>query len=113
MRIGKGADANKALGVKRSKGHDDKKAQAHLQTQMAIRWIAGRLNSELVIDSEGRLVPEVEKPPTKAAATREAARLFGLNLENLQRACPSIEKLNRLANFNWDGQRPLLNKPRD
>jgi hypothetical protein len=113
MQIGYGVDANEALGVKRGKGHDDKKAQAHMKTQMAIRWIACRLNSVGPVDSEGRMTPDPEEPPTKAAAIKEASRLYGLNPENLHRACPTKAELTRLADFGWDDQRPVINKTRD
>ena len=100
--IGCGTDANVALGVKRSKGHDDKKAEAHYSTQRAIRWIAGRMNP---INGEN--------PPYRIDAIREAAEAFRLDEDNLGRACPSKQRLTELASFDWDSQRPLLNKPRD
>jgi len=100
--IGCGTDANVALGVKRSKGHDDKKAEAHYLTQIAIRWIAGRMNP---IDGEN--------PPKRIDAIREAAEAFCLDVDNLARACPSKQRLTELAAFDWDSQRPQINKPRD
>lgn len=100
--IGCGNDANVALGLKRSKGQDDKKGQAHYLTQIAIRWIAGVMNP---IDDG--------KPPKKIDAIREAAQLFNLDEDNLARACPKKERLSELATFDWDSQRPQLNKIRD
>lgn len=100
-RIGSGTDANEALGIKRGKGHDAKKAEAHYLTQVAIRWIAGRMNLEN------------ETPPKKRVAIEEAATAFGLEVDNLTRACPSIKKLTQIATFSWDSQRPRLQKPGD
>ena len=100
--IGCGIDANVALRVRRSKGHDDKKAEAHYLTQRAIRWIAGLMNP---IDGE--------KPPKKSIAIAHAANAFGLDVDNLTRACPNKQRLTEMATFDWNSQRPLLNKPRD
>lgn len=99
--IGCGADANESLGIERGKGHDDKKAAAHLKTQIAIRWIAGRMNLE------------GEKPPKKIDAIKEAAAAFKLEEDNLARDCPSVQELKRIATFDWNSQRPQLKKPRD
>ena len=96
--IGSGTDANTALGVKRGKGHDDEKFEKHMKNQMAIRWIAGRMNP---IDDE--------KPPLKNVAVQEAASHFGLEVDNLKRACPSEAKLKALVEFDWDSQRPRNN----
>lgn len=93
--IGYGLDANEALEVKRSKGHDDKKGKAHYQTQMAIHWIAGRMNP-----SDG------ESPPKKSVAIAEAAKAFQLEVENLTRECPNLTALKKMASFAWDSQRP-------
>ena len=96
--IGSGTDANTALGVKRGKGHDDEKFEKHMKNQMAIRWIAGRMNP---IDGE--------KPPLKNVAVEEAALHFGLEVDNLKRACPSKAELKALVEFDWDSQRPRNN----
>jgi hypothetical protein len=100
--IGCGEDANLVLKVKRGKGQDTGKAEAHYDTQIAIRWIAGRLNP---IDNS--------TPPSKITAISEAAVAFKLDQDNLARACPSEEKLKTLVEFEWDSQRPQLKKPRD
>jgi hypothetical protein len=97
LRIGSGKDANIELGVHRKKGQDDKKAKKSMEIQMAIRWIAGRMN----LDGE--------PPPDKAFAIREAANLFKLNEENLKRQCPTVAKLKALVEFDWDSQRPKIN----
>lgn len=93
--IGYGLDANEALQVQRYKGHDDKKSEAHYIIQIAIRWTAGRMNPV-----------GGEKPPKKAIAIAEAAEAFGLDVENLTRACPKIDDLKKMATFEWDSQRP-------
>ena len=100
--IGCGRDANEALGVKRGQGQDDKKMHQHMSNEIAIRWIAARMNP-----SNG------DKPPKKAEAIHEAAEHFSIDEENLKRACPNIEKLKELVTFKWDSQRPRLVKPRD
>ncbi len=100
--IGKGGDANATLCVKGKKGQDDKKAERHMTTQMAIRWIASRLYPL-----------QEEKSPTKAQAIAEAAKAFDLDEENLKRACPTTAELKELVVFSWDSQRPRINKPRD
>jgi hypothetical protein len=101
-RIGSGNDANIELGVKRKKGQDEKKSLRHMKNQMAIRWIAGRMNP--IHD---------EPPPLKNVAVQEAALAFELDYENLDRICPTEEDLKKLVEFDWDSQRPKINKPRD
>jgi hypothetical protein len=100
-RIGCGEDANVVFGLKRGKGQNPAKAQAHYKTQLAIRWIAGYMN------------PGDGSSPSKTAAISEAADQFELDPENLTRACPSIAALQEIAEFDWDSQRPSLTKPRD
>jgi hypothetical protein len=103
FQIGDGSDANIVLGVKRSQGQNPNKEDAHYVTQMAIRWIAGRLNP---LDGE-------EPPPSKVAVIEEAATAFDLDVENLARACPSLKELKSIATFEWDSQRPRLTKCKD
>ena len=100
--IGLGKDANIELGVKRKKGQDEKKTVQYMENQIAIRWIAARMNP--IHD---------ESPPNKSVAISEAAIAFGLDEENLKRACPNEAKLKDLVKFYWDSQRPMINKPRD
>lgn len=97
--IGEGADANIALGVKWTKGHDKKKAEVHFKTQHAIAWIAEMMHSENGLP-----------PPTKTVAIQLAAEIWGLNPDSLRRACPSIKKLKDLVHFRWDDLRPALAK---
>jgi hypothetical protein len=97
-RIASGNDANVELGVKRKKGQDDKKFIRHMKNQMAIRWIAGRMNP---IDGE--------VPPLKIVAVQEAAAAFDLDYDNLNRVCPTEEDLKKLVKFDWDSQRPKIN----
>jgi hypothetical protein len=101
-RIGCGSDANVVLGVKRSQGQNPDKEDAHYVTQMAVRWIAGRLNPL-----------GGEEPPSKVVAIGEAATAFDLDVENLARACPSLIELKSIATFEWDSQRPRLTKCKD
>ena len=96
--IGSGKDANIELGVKRKKGQDEKKTAKHMANQIAIRWIAGRMNP---IDGES--------PPEKHVAISEAAKAFDLDEDNLKRACPSEAELKALVEFDWDSQRPKIN----
>lgn len=100
--IGSGKDANIEFGVQRGKGQDDKKERKHLANQIAIRWIAGRMNP---IDGE--------RPPMRKVAIEEAATLFNIDYENLDKACPNLQKLKTLVEFDWDSQRPKIQKPRD
>ena len=102
-RIGSGSDANIELGVKRKKGQDKKKALRHMDNQIAIRWIASRMNP---FDDD-------EEPPLKIVAIQEAALRFNLDYDNLNRICPKEEELKKLVKFDWDSQRPRINKPRD
>lgn len=97
-RIASGNDANIELGVQRGRGQDDKKERNSLANQIAIRWIAGRMNP---IDGE--------RPPTKSIAIREAALAFHLDEDNLKRQCPSEAALKELVEFDWDSQRPKIN----
>lgn len=97
-RIGSGYDANIELRVKRKKGQDEKKYSRHMNNQMAIRWIAGRMNP--IGD---------EKPPLKNEAIQEAALAFDLDFDNLNRICPTEEELKKLVEFDWDSQRPKIN----
>lgn len=97
-RIASGNDANIELGVQRGKGQDDKKERQHLANQIAIRWIAGRMNP---IDGE--------RPPKRNVAIQEAATLFKLEYENLNKACPNLQELKSLVEFDWDSQRPKIN----
>jgi len=97
-RIGCGEDSDTALGINRGKGQSQSKEEAHYKIQQAIRWIAGYMN------------PGDGSTPLKTAAISEAAELFGLDHENLTRACPNLEKLREIATFNWDSQRPSLSK---
>jgi len=101
--IGCGEDANVVHGVKRTKGQDEKKELAHYWNQMAIRWIAGRMNP----------IDPSEVPPFREQAIREAAEHFDLDVGNLKRACPSEVDLRKMVYFEWDSQRPQLKKPRD
>lgn len=100
--IGCGADANETLGIKRSKGQDGAKENARFMTEIAIRWIAGRMYPD-----------KEEKPPKKAVALEEAAKAFGLEVENLARACPSLKDLKSMVVFDWDSQRPRMTKCKD
>lgn len=97
-RIGSGNDANIEFGVKQRKGQDDKKFNKHMKNQIAIRWIAGRMNP-----SKG------EAPKFTTEAIQEAATLFNLEPENLSRICPTDEELKNLVEFDWDSQRPKIN----
>ncbi len=97
-RIASGNDANIELGVQRGPGQDHKKERKHLANQIAIRWIAARMNP---IDGE--------RPPTKNIVIREAALLFDLDEDNLKRQCPSKAELKELVEFDWDSQRPKIN----
>lgn len=98
LRISLGEDANLELGVKRRKGQDQKKYYRHLQNQIAIHWIAGRMNP---IDGS--------PPPTKSVAISEAAMAFDLDEDNLKRACPGEAELKTMAVFDWDSQLPKIN----
>lgn len=100
--IGCGADANETLGVKRSKGQDAAKEIVRYKIEIAIRWIAGRMYPD-----------KEEKPPKKAVAIEEAAEAFGLEVENLARACPNLKELKSMAVFDWDSQRPRITKSKD
>lgn len=99
--IGSGADANVVLGVKRRRGQNTKKEEAHYKTRLAISWIAGRMN----------LVGKT--PPTKISAIREAAIAFDLDEDHLTRSCPPIEDLAQLKEFEWDSLRPHLQNSTD
>ena len=101
-RIGSGEDANAVLLVKRPRGYDNKKANAHYANQIAIHWIAGEMNP---LDGS--------KPTLKEDAISKAALLFDLDHGNLERYCPSIKRLKEIAKFNWDDQRPRMHKPED
>ena len=96
-RIGSGNDANIEFGVKRRKGQDDKKFNQHMKNQMAIRWIAGRMNPL-----------KGDPPKSTTEAIHEAATLFNLEPENLSRVCPTDEELKKLVFFYWDSQRPKI-----
>ncbi len=108
-RIAHGNDANTELGIQKGKGQDEKKQRRYLTNQIAIRWIAGRMNP---INGE--------KPPKKNFAIREAAEAFNLDEDNLKRACPTLPELKSMVEFDWDSQRPKIEnqkskikKPRD
>lgn len=100
--IGCGADANVVFRVNRGKGQNVEKELQHYKREIALRWIAGRLNP--IGD---------EVPPKKSVAIQEAAELFSLDEDNLKRVCPKLSELSKMVSFGWDDQRPTLHYPRD
>lgn len=96
FQIGCGIDANEALRVKRSKGHDLKKEARHLSSNLAVAWTASAMNP--LVDGGLGL--------SKADAVDQACTHFGLDQAHLERLMRKHKAYGHSGVFSMNGAMP-------